>query len=132
MHVCCTINLLYYQLIPFVCFYFRAFKKMNQQMLSFLIIITNTNYFHMIWAKTYTVVPKSDVPQSDAFLKFSRNFLEILPKFVPKSDAFLGISLNSKCVTFWHDSVIELSIGQNCSRLQIFFSICSSLKYLWF
>ena len=31
----------------------------------------------------YTVVPKSDVPKSDAFLKFSRNFLEILPEFVP-------------------------------------------------
>ena len=41
--------------------------------------------FHPIM---YTVVPKSDVPKSDAFLKFSRNFLEILPEFVPKSDAF--------------------------------------------
>ena len=49
LHVCCTINLLYYQLIPFVCFYFRAFKKMNQQMLSFLISITNTNCFHFIY-----------------------------------------------------------------------------------
>ena len=51
-------------------------------------------------------MPKSDVLKSDAFLKFSGNFLEILPKFVPKSDTFFGISLNSKCVTFWHDNVV--------------------------
>ena len=68
----------------------------------------------------YTVCPKSDVP---------------------KSDAFLGIWLNSKCVTFWTDSVLFVHsffkqtaylrqdfsflnrTGQQIFLIQFFFSI---------
>ena len=52
---------------------------------------------HFCHTFSYTVVPKSDVPENDIFLKFCLyEYIQV----VPKSDTVFGIWLSSECVTF--------------------------------